>query len=91
MLRGLSYAAYPAGFHGWLTLPEYWMPAHFAAEMRQRGVIITPAEVFAVGKPVPPAVRICLSAARDRNELRHALSIINDLARGTPDFQQAIV
>jgi DNA-binding transcriptional MocR family regulator len=91
MLRGLSYAAYPAGFHGWLTLPEYWMPAHFAAEMRQRGVIITPAEVFAVGKPVPPAIRICLSAARDRNELRHALSIINELARGTPDFQQAIV
>jgi DNA-binding transcriptional MocR family regulator len=91
MLRDLSYAAYPAGFHGWLTLPEHWMPAHFAAEMRQRGVIITPAEVFAVGKPVPPAIRICLSAARDRHELRHALSIIAELARGTPDFQHAIV
>jgi DNA-binding transcriptional MocR family regulator len=91
MLQGLSYAAYPAGLHGWLTLPEHWMPAHFAAEMRQRGVIITPAEVFAVGKPVPPAVRICLSAARSRDELRRALSIIAELARGTPDFQQAIV
>ncbi|MGH6962803.1 MAG: PLP-dependent aminotransferase family protein, partial [Dongiaceae bacterium] len=91
MLRGLSYAAYPAGFHGWLTLPEHWMPAHFAAEMRQRGVVITPAEVFAVGKPVPRAIRICLSAARNRDELRRALSIITALARGTPDFQQAIV
>lgn len=91
MLRGLSYAAHPAGFHGWLTLPEHWAPAHFAAEVRQRGVVITPAEVFAVGKPVPRAVRICVCAARDRDELRRALGIIAELARGTPDFQQAIV
>src|SRR5215470_3857598 len=91
ILQGLSYAAYPTGFHGWLTLPDHWLPAHFAAEMRQRGVVITPAEVFAPGKPVPPAIRICLSAARNRDELRHALAIIVALARGTPDFQQAIV
>jgi DNA-binding transcriptional MocR family regulator len=91
MLQGLSYAAYPAGFHGWLTLPEYWPAAHFAAEVRQRGVVITPAEAFAVGKPVPRAVRICLCAARDRDELRRALGIIAGLARGTPDFQQAMV
>jgi DNA-binding transcriptional MocR family regulator len=58
--------------------------------MRQRGVVITPAEVFAVGKPVPRAVRICVSAARDRDELRRALAIIAELARGMPDFQQAI-
>lgn len=90
MLQGLSYAAYPAAFHGWLTLPEHWTPAHFAAEVRQRGVMITPAEVFAVGKPVPRAVRICVCAARDRDELRRALGIIVELARGTPDFQQAI-
>src|SRR5215475_9073099 len=61
MLQGLSYEAYPTGFHGWLTLPEHWMAAHFAAEARQRGVVITPAEVFAVGKSVPRAVRICVS------------------------------
>jgi len=89
-LQGLSYASYPAAFHGWLTLPEHWTAAHFAAEVRQRGVVITPAEVFAVGKPVPRAVRICVSAARDRDELRRALAIIAELARGMPDFQQAI-
>lgn len=90
VLQGLSYDAYPAAFHGWLTLPEHWAAAHFAAEVRQRGVVITPAEVFAVGKPVPRAVRICVSAARDRDELRRALAIIAELARGMPDFQQAI-
>lgn len=91
MLHGLPYAAHPAGLHCWLTLPDHWSPAHFTAEVRQRGVIISPADVFAVGKPVPRAVRICLAAARDRDELRRALGIIADLARGTPDYQQSVI
>jgi DNA-binding transcriptional MocR family regulator len=91
MLRDFAYAAYPSGFQGWLTLPEHWAPAHFAAEARQRGVVLTPAEAFAVGKPVPRAVRLCLAAARSRDELRRALTIVADLARAAPDFQLAIV
>ena len=90
MLREFAYCAHPAALHGWLTLPEHWSALHFAAEARQRGVIITPAEVFAVGRPAR-AVRICNSAARNRDELRRALGIVADLARAAPEFQLAIV
>jgi DNA-binding transcriptional MocR family regulator len=91
MLRDFPYAAHPAGFHCWLTLPEHWTAPHFAAEARQRGVVVTPAEVFAVGSRAPRAVRICLAAARDRDELRRGLAIIADLARKALDFQLTIV
>jgi DNA-binding transcriptional MocR family regulator len=92
MLREFSYAAHPAALHGWLTLPAHWAPAHFTAEARQRGIVITPAEVFAVngGRPAR-TVRICHSAARDRDELRRALGVIADLARGAPEYQTGIV
>jgi len=91
MLHGFPYAAHPAGFHGWLTLPDHWTPMHFAAEARQRGVVISPAEVFAVGEHAPRAIRICLSAARSRDELRRGLTILAQLAHDRPEFQLAVV
>jgi len=92
MLREFPYSAHPAALHGWLTLPPHWAPAHFTAEVRQRGIVITPAEVFAVNGARPTrAVRICHSAARDRDELRRALGTITDLARGAPEYQTGIV
>ncbi len=91
MLHGFPYAAYPAGFHCWLTLPEHWAPMHFAAEARQRGVIISPAEVFSIGSRPPRAIRICLAAARSRDELRRGLTILAQLAHEPPQFQLAVV
>ncbi|MGH6932810.1 MAG: PLP-dependent aminotransferase family protein [Dongiaceae bacterium] len=91
MLQGLTYDAAAASFHLWLTLPEHWTPTQFAAEARQRGVVVTPAEVFAIVQPVPRAIRLCLSAARDRDELRRALAIITGLAREKPELSMSIV
>jgi DNA-binding transcriptional MocR family regulator len=91
MLHGFPYAAHPAGFHCWLTLPEHWASMHFAAEARQRGVVISPAEVFAIGNRAPRAIRICLAAARNRDELRRGLAIIAQLAHEPPQFQLAVV
>ncbi len=91
MLHGFPYAAHPAGFHCWLTLPEHWASMHFASEVRQRGVVLSPAEVFAVGNRAPRAVRICLAAARSREELRRGLTIIAQLAHERPEFQLAVV
>jgi DNA-binding transcriptional MocR family regulator len=91
MLQGLTYTAHPAGFHGWLTLPDHWAPTHYAAEARQRGVVISPAEIFAVENRAPRAVRICIAAAHSRDELRQALGILTQLAHERPDFQIAII
>jgi DNA-binding transcriptional MocR family regulator len=68
---------HPAAFHVWLSLPEPWRREEFVAEARRRGVGVAPAEAFAAGRhPAPHAVRICLSAARDRGQLENALGIL---------------
>jgi DNA-binding transcriptional MocR family regulator len=91
LLEGLSFQAAPAAFHLWLALPEHWSPTHFATESRRRGVVVTPAELFAISQPAPRAVRLCLSAARDRDELRRALTVVADLARAKPELPMSIV
>lgn len=91
ILFGLNVTAHPSAFHLWLTLPEHWTATHFAAEARQRDVVVTPAEVFAVAQPGPRAIRLCLSAARSRDELCRALGIITALARQEHDHSFAVV
>jgi DNA-binding transcriptional MocR family regulator len=91
ILRGLPYAAHHAGFHCWVTLPDHWSPMYFAAEARQRGVVVSPAEAFAVGNRAPRSIRICLAAARSRDELRRGLGILADLAQQRPEFQLTVV
>ena len=79
-------ATHPSSFHIWLTLPEPWRREEFTAQARHRRVGVAPAEAFAVGRaPVPHAVRIGLSAARDRTQLDRALGILADLLRELPD------
>jgi DNA-binding transcriptional MocR family regulator len=52
------------------------------AEARARGVAVTPAEAFTVGRgPVPHAVRLCTGAARSREALVRGLGIVAELLR----------
>lgn len=90
-LRGFTYTAHPAGFHGILTLPEPWTPGTFVAELRQRGVVLSPASAFAADGTAPPFVRLCLSCTRDRAELARALRIVADLASEPPQAHLAVV
>lgn len=86
LLADADYAAHPAAFHVWLTLPEPWRREDFTQQVRRRGVGVAPADAFAVGRaPVPHAVRIGLSAARDHAQLRRALTIITDTLREGPE------
>jgi DNA-binding transcriptional MocR family regulator len=85
-------ATHPASFHLWLTLPEPWRREEFTAQARRRRVGIAPAELFAVGRaPVPHAVRVGLTAARDRVTLERALSTLAELMRESPDRGIALV
>ncbi|MBM3539733.1 MAG: PLP-dependent aminotransferase family protein, partial [Alphaproteobacteria bacterium] len=85
-LGDFEVATHPSSFHLWLTLPEPWRREEFTIQARQRRVGVAPAEAFAVGRaPVPHAVRIGLSAARDRTQLARALGILAELLREVPD------
>jgi len=92
VLKNADMATHPAAFHVWLKLPEPWRREEYATQARRRGVGVTPADAFAVGRaPVPHAVRIGLSAARDRAQLERALGVLAEMLAGTPERDYAMV
>lgn len=71
--------------HVWLPLPEPWRAAEFAESARQRGVLLTPAESFVVGRgAAPPAVRICLGTPGARDEVARGLAILAEVLGREP-------
>jgi DNA-binding transcriptional MocR family regulator len=76
----------PHAHHLWLQLPEPWRSDSFAEEVQRRGVRVTPAALFLVGRgSAPHAVRVCLGAARDRAQLEHGLDLLADVLDGPAD------
>src|SRR6185295_4953413 len=60
-LDGFDVDAHPLSFHLWLHLPEPWRSNEFSAQLRRRGVGVTPSEAFVPGREEPPhAVRVCV-------------------------------
>jgi DNA-binding transcriptional MocR family regulator len=91
-LAGADFDAKPEAYYLWLRLPEPWRGDGFAAEARARGVLVTPAEAFAVGRaPVPHAVRLCLGAARTRATLSRGLLAVAGLLRSGEGSGAAVV
>lgn len=75
----------PSAYHCWWELPEPWRAETFVAAAARRGISVTPAGAFAVGPGhAPNAVRLALSAP-PTDSLSHALDVLAELARGTPD------
>jgi DNA-binding transcriptional MocR family regulator len=80
LLAGVEYDTKPDSFHLWMHLPEPWRADEFAAHARTRNVIVLPAAFFTVGRVHPPqAVRICLGAPRDRDQVEKGLRILADI------------
>jgi len=47
---------------------------------------VTPASAFATGRTaVPDAVRVCLGAARDRDQLERGLRVLAELLAASPE------
>lgn len=86
VLSEFQFDAHPLSFHLWLHLPEPWRSNEFSAQLRRRGVIVTPAEAFVPGREEPPhAVRVCVGAPRSRAQLQKGLEIIRSVLREPPD------
>jgi len=79
LLKGATYDTRPDSFHIWLHLPEPWQAGEFVASARERNVVVVPASAFAVGRETPHAVRVCLGAVRDRDQMEVGLRIIIDV------------
>ena len=92
ILAGFEFDAHPLSFHLWLHLPEPWRSNEFAAQLRRRGVLVTPAEAFVPGREEPPhAVRVCIGAPRSRAQLEKGLDIVRGVLQETPDPCLSIV
>jgi len=73
-------SGHPAAQHLWMSLPEPWRREDFLAEARRRGVIVTGADVFAVGRaPAPHGVRIGLCQPNSREEAAQGLRLLADV------------
>jgi DNA-binding transcriptional MocR family regulator len=91
-LAGADLQTKPEAYYLWLRLPEPWRRDSFAAEARSRGVLVTSAEAFAVGRePAPHAVRLCLGAARTRETLARGLDVVAALLRAGEATGAAVV
>lgn len=80
------------GYHLWMHVPAPWRAVDFVAEARQRGVMIAPTEVFAVGRrPEMEAIRVCLGSPDGIEQVRQGLLVLRDLARQPTDTRYLAV
>jgi DNA-binding transcriptional MocR family regulator len=78
---GIQFRAPLGAMHAWVKLSATWRSDRFARELRRMGVIVMPADAFAVGSYAgPPAARISVTAAPSIDHLRKALEQIATLA-----------
>jgi len=85
VLQGFDLRAQPRGFHIWLQVPEPWQTEDFVAQARERGVILSPASAFAVGRTPPPhAVRVGLGGIQPLARLEQGLRTVAEILRRPP-------
>ncbi|MCC0642698.1 MULTISPECIES: PLP-dependent aminotransferase family protein [unclassified Clostridioides] len=71
----------------WLILPDEWDGKSFEIYAKNLGVQVYCAERFSVGNSiVPKAVRICVTAPKDVEELEKGLNTIKSLLKNQRDF-----
>jgi len=91
-LAGTALRAHPAAYHAWLPLPEPWRADAFVACLARRGVAVTPAEAFVVGRaPAPHAVRLGLGAPRSHETLARGLRIVAEVLAAPQPGEPAVV
>jgi DNA-binding transcriptional MocR family regulator len=72
-LAGLHVSTHPASPHLWIDLPNGWMARDAVAAAARQGILVTPAEAFAVAADAPRAVRLSLGPPISRPALAAAL------------------
>jgi DNA-binding transcriptional MocR family regulator len=91
LLARWRYRSAPGAAHLWLSLPEPWEGEAFAAAARRRGVGVTPAAAFAVGRHVPRAVRVCIGTPPTADLLERGLTRLAALLAAAPEPYLSVV
>ncbi|WP_344455044.1 PLP-dependent aminotransferase family protein [Actinocorallia aurantiaca] len=85
LLGGFSIRGAPHSYYCWWELPSPWRADTFVAAAARRGIAVTPAAAFAVGRyRAPNAVRLGL-ASPPTEILSRALGALAELAGSAPD------
>ncbi|MGW4125225.1 aminotransferase-like domain-containing protein [Nocardia sp. NPDC004711] len=80
LLDGLRFDTQDASMHLWLHVPPGHTSHSYTTTAAEHGVLVRPAEMFAVDNhPVPARVRLSLSTPLDRTQVRRGLEIISTL------------
>ena len=91
LLPRQSYRSDPAAAHLWLSLPEPWHAEEFAAAAERRGVGVTPAAAFTLGRQAPNAVRLCIGTPPTLAALERGLGRLNELLAAAPEAYLSVV
>jgi DNA-binding transcriptional MocR family regulator len=82
----------PFSYHLWIPLPDHWPSEAFADQLHRNGLIVLPAESFAVGKQRPaPAIRVCIGASTSKARSQEGLAILAKALRSGPDHLVAAI
>jgi DNA-binding transcriptional MocR family regulator len=92
LLRGLDVQTHPQSPHLWVRLPEPWQSDAFVARARQRGILLTGAESFAVGRETDlQAIRIALGPPATRSALEEGLTELVRMVHRVPEAYELVV
>lgn len=92
VLGGLSMQTHPQSPHIWVKLPEPWRSEAFVARARNRGILLTGAESFAVGHETDvQAIRIALGPPATRSALEEGLTELVRMVHHVPDAYELVV
>lgn len=92
ILSDFKVRIHQSGYHLWLELPEGWGSMAFATESQRRGVAVSPAEIFAVGRRAPVnGIRLSVGAVSDRLLLKSGLEILVGILKGNSRQEKVTV
>ena len=84
-LGELDVRIHPAAFHAWLPLRAPWDEASAVDALARVGVRVSRARDFAVDGTSPsPALRLSITATRDRDRLARAIDLVRETLTGAP-------
>ena len=80
MPKGVTWTEPEGGFSCWLTLPAGFSSGDLYAAALERGLVVTPGEVFQVEPGAHAHLRLCFGN-RSENEIREGVEILAGLIR----------
>ena len=91
-LGSIDSPSHPSSYQVWLPLPSPWRGEDFVVEARRRGVAVTSAELFVIGRAsAPHAVRLAIGRPESREDCERGLVALAEALERAPSLRRSIV